>query len=243
MRRVPSRRLALFLTLTGVTLGYLTGCPTTSSNGNGEQPSRTAPTINGQIPAISMQTNDEYTLDLSQYITDTGGSAETLRFSALGVNKGLYCVAIDPSDIMTVSSHDQTGSDEFTLVLHNSEGLTDSQNVMVTVTGGGNECTYSVETVTYGERVEYRFMYCGHHFMTAIDEEGTFVLRPHPGVDVNGWGSSWYAQPFLPGAVLGHTAIDSIELDAEGIRVSVSGGVSDVKLSTYGTWLLTIFLR
>ena len=99
---------------------------------------------------------------------------------------------------------------------------------------------YSIEQVDNNGITEHRFMFNKHHFMTLIDDNGTLNLRPRPGVDVNGWGSSWYVQPFLPGAVLGHTIIDSLTADSEGIHVSASGSVSYGESSTYGTWSITM---
>ena len=73
--------------------------------------------------------------------------------------------------------------------------------------------------------------------MTLVDqEEGTLALRPHPGVDVNGWGSTWYAQAFLPGAVLQYTDISGVEASKNGIRVVASGNVSQGESSSYGVW-------
>lgn len=95
---------------------------------------------------------------------------------------------------------------------------------------------YLVEQVQVGDITEYRFRGDGHHFMTLVDEQGTLNLRTRPGRDINGWGSSWYAQPFLPGAELGHTAIDLVQATAEGIQMVASGSVSQGASSSYGTW-------
>lgn len=97
------------------------------------------------------------------------------------------------------------------------------------------EQPYSVEIVIT-DTVEYRFKHRSHHFMTLIDEEGTFNFRPHPGCDVNGWGTSWYAQPFLPGAKLQHTNIQSVTADSAGIHVFATGKVSRGTSATYGDW-------
>lgn len=97
---------------------------------------------------------------------------------------------------------------------------------------------YYLDRVTDGGRIEYRFIFDGHHFMTLIDENGTCNIRPRPGIDKNGWGSSWYAQPFLPFAVLSHTTINAIETTDDHVRVVTSGHVSYGTSSTYGTWTL-----
>ncbi|MCJ7701435.1 MAG: hypothetical protein MUO62_07630 [Anaerolineales bacterium] len=96
--------------------------------------------------------------------------------------------------------------------------------------------SYSVEEVIDGATTEYRFKLDNRHFATLIDQGGTYVFRPHPGCDINGWGSTWYAQPFLPGAELKHTTFGSINVDSNGIQVSASGMVSRGIADTYGTW-------
>ncbi|MCF8145333.1 MAG: hypothetical protein K9N21_15560 [Deltaproteobacteria bacterium] len=96
--------------------------------------------------------------------------------------------------------------------------------------------SYSLEEVNVNGIFEYRFKYQDHHFMTLVDDNGTLNLRPHPGTDINGWGSSWYLQPFLPGAMLSHASINSVNHSNTGISVDASGGVSYGVSSTYGTW-------
>jgi len=96
--------------------------------------------------------------------------------------------------------------------------------------------SYTVEQVVVGETMEYRFKLNHRHFGSLIDQGGTFAFRPHPGCDVNGWGSTWYAQPFLPGATLKHTIFNRIEAVATGIRVNARGNVSRNVAETYGEW-------
>ncbi len=92
---------------------------------------------------------------------------------------------------------------------------------------------YSVELVN---NKEYRCKIQERHFMTIIKENGIFAIRPHPGDDVNGWGSTLYFQPFLPGANLSYTTINSINADSNGIHADVNGKVSRGSLSNYGDW-------
>ena len=103
--------------------------------------------------------------------------------------------------------------------------------------------TYTVEEVNNNSIKEYRFILNNHHFMTLVDDNGTLNFRPHPGVDVNGWGSSWYIQPFFPGAVLSHAIIDNIKTGGDGIQVNASGSVSYGSSSDYGTWSTKIFFE
>lgn len=96
---------------------------------------------------------------------------------------------------------------------------------------------YSLQVVAVGDGHEYRFYHRDHHFLTMLlDASGAVALRPHPGVDVNGWGSTWYPQPFLPGAVLSQTTVDQVEATVEGIQVALSGRVCRGVSQSYGTW-------
>ena len=95
---------------------------------------------------------------------------------------------------------------------------------------------YSVEQVVVGGATEFRFKLNNRHFATLIDQGGTYAFRPHPGCDINGWGSTWYAQPFLPGAALKHTVIGAANADSNGIHLKAQGMVSRGLSDTYGTW-------
>ena len=103
--------------------------------------------------------------------------------------------------------------------------------------------SYSVVDVTVGGAVEHRLYLDGRHFLTVIEDAGVFVVRPHPGVDLNGWGSSWYMQPFLPGAVLGHSAVNGMVTQANHIDVTASGLVSKGANDTFGTWTFAFAMQ
>ncbi|MCP4422755.1 MAG: hypothetical protein GY805_39605 [Chloroflexi bacterium] len=87
-------------------------------------------------------------------------------------------------------------------------------------------------------------LYCDdQHFLTLVSEDETFNLRPHPGIDINGWGSSWYMQPFFPGANLKHTAEPKITATDYGIQIEAEGKVSLNDNDTYGSWTVSMFFR
>jgi hypothetical protein len=94
---------------------------------------------------------------------------------------------------------------------------------------------YEVRVVA-GKPTEQRCFHDGRHFLTIVSDNGTLAIRPHPGLDPNGWGTSLYPQPFLPGAVLGHTAATRVVVTGHGIRLTASGSVSRNADGTYGTW-------
>ncbi len=102
---------------------------------------------------------------------------------------------------------------------------------------------YSVTTVfdSSSGNTEYRMYSGSQHFMTVIlTSQNAISIRPRPGVDINGWGSSLYLQPFLAGATLNYTNIRSITASASGIRVIADGSVSKGADQTYGSWSLDI---
>jgi len=87
---------------------------------------------------------------------------------------------------------------------------------------------------------EYRLFYRDSHFLTVIlDGNGAIAIRPHPGNDVNGWGSTWYPEPFLPGATLRKSAVSS-KTTATNIIVKVSGIVSKGVRDSFGTWTMAL---
>jgi len=114
-------------------------------------------------------------------------------------------------------------------------GIEDALFILQTIAKTTSD-NYSIKFIENDSIKEHRFMFNTHHFMTLIDENGTFNFRPHPGFDINGWGSSWYAQPFLPGAKLRHTKINDLVADFQGIHVNAEGNISYGESSTYGTW-------
>ena len=99
---------------------------------------------------------------------------------------------------------------------------------------------YWVAIKCVAEGIDYNFMNSDHHFMTLIDHGGTLNLRPHPGVDPDGWGSSLYLQPFLSNAVLQHTnvAFGGIVAAESGISIAATGKVSHGLSDKYGSWEL-----
>ncbi len=117
----------------------------------------------------------------------------------------------------------------------------DGQDNFPFTTEGGWESipacrNYQVQDLVVGSATEHRLYLDGHHFLTIIDDQGTFNIRPHPGEDVNGWGSSLYMQPFLPGAILKHTIIDDINIKCNEIEVIAHGKVSRGVSTNYGDW-------
>jgi hypothetical protein len=99
--------------------------------------------------------------------------------------------------------------------------------------------TYSVVQTGY----EYQMMLDEFHFLSLLNENGIHAYRPHPGSDINGWGSTWYAQPFLPNATLGHSVIDSLIADSNGINCYAHGMVSDSTIFTYGIWNMSMHFQ
>ena len=103
---------------------------------------------------------------------------------------------------------------------------------------------YRVEPYPSLQDIEEYRLFCGdQHFLSVIIVNGTFNLRPHPGEDINGWGSSLYLQPFFPGAVLKHTAVPTITATNYAIEIEADGAVSLQSDETYGSWMVSLSLR
>ncbi len=88
---------------------------------------------------------------------------------------------------------------------------------------------------------ERRIFYGEKHFMSVItDRNGAIAIRPHPGDDKNGWGSSLYPQPFLSGATLRGSAV-YLYVTKTGITMKIYGLVSSGIRYSYGTWNTTMY--
>jgi hypothetical protein len=81
-------------------------------------------------------------------------------------------------------------------------------------TGSG----FSVAEVTVTGGLESRCYLHGHHFLSIVRVNGTYNVRPHPGVDANGWGSSLYLQAFLPDAGPRSGTVNSVVASTSGMR-------------------------
>lgn len=95
--------------------------------------------------------------------------------------------------------------------------------------------------VAANRTTEYRLFFQGKHFLTVLlDAKKAVAIRPHPGDDPNGFGSTWYPDAFLPGAVLRKGDV-SLKATAIGIRLKASGIVSRGEKSSLGNWNMTLF--
>ena len=125
--------------------------------------------------------------------------------------------------------------------VHTDALSSDDALVYVPVVAHNAPC-YSVAIYNRDQATEYRLKCAEQHFLTVIHEYGLVVLRPHPGRDVNGWGSSWYVQPYIMDARSADSVIEDITVYPDRIRVSVSGRVSIGAPGDYGTWAMTLDL-
>ncbi len=99
---------------------------------------------------------------------------------------------------------------------------------------------YAVAVTNAGWGIERRCYSDGHHFLSILNEGGIFALRPHPGIDLNGWGGTLYLQPFLPGAELRGSVMAGCQADSAGIQIAATGLVSRGASEAYGTWEATL---
>ncbi|MCU0856832.1 MAG: hypothetical protein MUC65_00320 [Pontiellaceae bacterium] len=106
-----------------------------------------------------------------------------------------------------------------------------------------NGSGYAVAVTNNGSNVERRCYSDGHHFLSILSTGSVFALRPHPGVDLNGWGSTLYLQPFLPlptNTVLRGSVITHCTAYSNRIETGVTGLVSRGESDQYGTWDLVL---
>jgi hypothetical protein len=97
---------------------------------------------------------------------------------------------------------------------------------------------YSVARCLADGNQEMRLCKDGQHFGSIVlTSAGALSIRPHPGKDPNGWGSSLYLQAFLSGQTVLSGASRSVEgIASTGIAVKASGPVNAPASTTYGTW-------
>lgn len=125
-----------------------------------------------------------------------------------------------------------------------------AQDPLLTLISVTNPPRYVVDNAGYfvdlSSATEARVYRNGHHYLSVLTGDGIFAIRPHPGEDIDGWGSTLYLQPFFAGATLHHTTNVSIEAVNEGVtpgvRVSATGSVSQGANATYGDWSATFDL-
>ena len=101
---------------------------------------------------------------------------------------------------------------------------------------------YKVSTVHVAttKATEYRVFYEGKHFLSVIkDKNGGLAIRPHPGDDPNGWGSTWYPEAFLPGATLRKSVV-SVKASKTNTVVKASGIVSKGTKDSFGNWTMSL---
>lgn len=96
---------------------------------------------------------------------------------------------------------------------------------------------YTTNRVNISGGFEDRLYFNGHHFTSLINKNGTFIARTHSGLDLNGWGTSDYLQPYLgPEGTLSYSGVKSITNLSDRISVTATGKVSNGTSKTFGDW-------
>lgn len=103
--------------------------------------------------------------------------------------------------------------------------------------GGKNEVKlpYSVKKLVTSEGLEHQISLQGRHFLSLIEKQGMLILRPHPGTDPNGWGSSWYAQPFFSNSQPSRAVLNPILLKENQFVINSAGLIPNSN-TIYGKW-------
>jgi hypothetical protein len=100
-------------------------------------PINDAPTIIGLIPGYNRNEDDlSWTLDLTSYESDVEDAfpSASLSWSIVGVDSDLLSITISDNNITFTLKQDANGDDEITIILTDSGGLTDSQNIWINIT-------------------------------------------------------------------------------------------------------------
>ncbi len=72
---------------------------------------------------------------------------------------------------------------------------------------------------------EQRLFLDDHHFGSILDKNDVIAFRPHPGMDLDGWGCTLYLHPFLALSEPGRGTV-VVTPGPDGIGVSVTGDVN-----------------
>ncbi|MFP4500758.1 MAG: hypothetical protein ACLFTT_07130 [Candidatus Hydrogenedentota bacterium] len=113
----------------------------------------------------------------------------------------------------------------------------------VSVIDGG---TYFIEVHPAESGREYRcFKHMDgdaapHHFMSVVYADSAWAVRPHPGGDPNGWGSTWYPQPFFEGADPAGADLLSVDAMTTGVYLAFAGGVPAAGGGEGGQWTMSL---
>ncbi|UCE74094.1 MAG: hypothetical protein JSV56_13920, partial [Methanomassiliicoccales archaeon] len=100
-------------------------------------PVNRAPVINGTIPSYTVnEDTPEWILDLTINETDRedGFPSKNLEWSVMGVNTSILSVSISDNNITFTPAPNAFGNNEITIVLKDSKGLTDTQNIWINIT-------------------------------------------------------------------------------------------------------------
>ena len=158
------------------------------------------------------------------------GSLDYRALSGVGtIPKGSQSVNLV---IRPVEDHVLEGGETVSLTLKRcSAYVRGARRKATVVIRDETDSAYKVARIrTDATTIEYRLYFQqdwkDQHFMSVISDGGAFATRPHPGVDPNGWGTTVYLQPFLPGAEMKHTNIGKVAAKPDKITVAARGLVS-----------------
>jgi len=109
--------------------------------------------------------------------------------------------------------------------------------------GGGSEkavFNYGVKTIEGEDGVELQLFYGENHFLTMSNRNGVFEIVPHPGTENTEMGTVWVAQPYIQGALLGHTTTTTPVVYTDVINIKVIGYVSKEIDQKFGLWSMEL---
>jgi hypothetical protein len=96
--------------------------------------------------------------------------------------------------------------------------------------------TYVVDPGTGNEEWRVSDDASGHHYLSVVQTpDGAVSIRPHPGDDPNGWGSTPYINVHQQGSLEGGQ-VDDVSSAGHGVNVSASGAVATPSGTPNGQW-------
>ena len=105
-----------------------------------------------------------------------------------------------------------------------------------------NLAAYTVAAHDTGDAsLEYRCRFRGRHFLSVLrDLQGGFAVRPHPGADENGWGTTLYVHPALSGVARIESRLGEVLALPAGITVTASGTLRNGAGVSKGDWSVSL---
>jgi hypothetical protein len=92
-----------------------------------------APAFKKKLPSVSFVSDDQYTLDMKNYITDKDDNVTSLTYEVKGYDDALFEPTVSPTTGKIILSAHKGGKGNMTVIVTDKMGFKVSQNVKVTI--------------------------------------------------------------------------------------------------------------